>query len=97
MADYHAGEVVVVSSAGKLRFRYTGPPSTTEDEFDPVGIATDSVSRILTSDCNNNRIHILDQDGQFLCFIENRGLRSPWGLSVDSKDNLLWLSASRVK
>lgn len=88
VADYRAKRVVVISATGKLRFTYTGSTPNTIESFDPVGITTDSLSRILIADGHCHYIHIIDQDGQFLRYIDNLNLRGPWGLCIDTNDNL---------
>nr|XP_034319012.1 uncharacterized protein LOC117687043 [Crassostrea gigas] len=86
VADYGAGAIVVVNQDGGLRWRYAS--ATKHKPFDPRGITTDSQRHILTAYFDNQCIHILDQDGQFLRNINNCDLEYPFGLCVDNNDNL---------
>ena len=88
VVDCDAKGVVVVNADGQFRFKYIGNPYSTPRSFDPAGITTDSKANILIADCDNHRIHIIDQDGYFLRYIDNCGLHQPIYLSIDTSDNI---------
>nr|XP_022312552.1 tripartite motif-containing protein 2-like [Crassostrea virginica] len=88
VSDTNDDTLVVVDKTGRVRFRYDGTPSRREKSFDPRGIVTDALSQIIVADFNNNCLHILDQNGQFLRCVDDCGLEEPVGLSVDSKGRL---------
>lgn len=86
LADCDAGAVIVTDKAGKLRFRYAGTISSQKnDQFCPVGIATDSKANILVSD--SLKIHVIDWNGQFLRFLDIV-CSNPLRLALDEDDNL---------
>ncbi|XP_062584840.1 uncharacterized protein LOC134246483 [Saccostrea cucullata] len=88
VSDRNAGIVILVDKTGRVRFRYDGTPARREQPIDPGQIVTDSMSQIIVTDVNNNCLHILDQDGQFLGCVDNCGLDKPIGLSMDSEGRL---------
>lgn len=88
IADDEFGAVVVVNKDGEFRFTYTGPPSSRKGSFHPFGITTDSQSRIIIANRNDDCIHIINQDGQFLRHVDNCYLYTQWGLCIDTADNL---------
>ncbi|XP_065944958.1 E3 ubiquitin-protein ligase TRIM71-like [Magallana gigas] len=89
VADCGAQAVVVVNQNGQFKWTYTSHSLVTKKKpFEPLDITTDSLSHILTVDGNNHCIHILDENGQFLRYIDNCDLEYPWGICVDNKNNL---------
>nr|XP_022312067.1 uncharacterized protein LOC111117297 [Crassostrea virginica] len=92
VSDTNAGTMIVVDKTGRVRFRYDGTPTRREKSFDPRGIVTDALSQIIVTDYNNDCLHILDQNGQFLRCVDICGLEKPDGLSVDSAGRL-WVGS----
>jgi hypothetical protein len=89
-SDNNAKAVVMVNKSGRVRFRYDGTSARRKKSFNPARIVTDSMSQIIVADIENDCLHILDQNGQFLRCVDNCGLDNPSGLSVDS-DGRLWV------
>lgn len=89
VSDVNAYSLVVVDKTGRVRFRYDGTPAKTERFFDPRCLVTDSFGHIILTDNNNDCLHILDRNGQFLRCVDNCGLDRPFGLSVNNEGRLL--------
>nr|XP_022340416.1 uncharacterized protein LOC111135024 [Crassostrea virginica] len=85
-SDYNKRAVVVVNKSGQHRFSYTGKASMIR----PYGICSDVLGHILVCDYSNETVHLLDQDGGFLCVIlsPQQGIEYPRGVCVDDENNL---------
>lgn len=86
-AGAFTGRLVVLDQSGSLRFTFTGGSSADQKStFDPRDVVCDSLGRIITSDCGNHIIHVLDHDGDIVCHISTLklGVRYPWSLSFES-------------
>ncbi|XP_078328793.1 uncharacterized protein LOC144623830 [Crassostrea virginica] len=88
VSDRNEYTVVVVDNTGTVRFRYNGTQARRNKSFDPKDIVTDALSQIIVADIYNNCLHILDQNGQFLRYVEDCELTNLSGLSVDSEGRL---------
>ncbi|XP_062581599.1 uncharacterized protein LOC134243357 [Saccostrea cucullata] len=82
--------ILVFKNEGQYRFTYDRKPHTKEynKPFTPSGVTTDSMCQILIADGANNIIHIIDQNGQFLWYINNCDFDNPRDLCADSNDIL---------
>lgn len=84
------GGVIGVDRKGVKRFDYMGKHKGLKSRISPGYTVTDKQGNILISDHVNSVIHLLNEDGQFKCFIltEINGLKEPRGLSPDNKGRL---------
>ncbi|XP_062571716.1 uncharacterized protein LOC134233737 isoform X1 [Saccostrea cucullata] len=85
-SDFNKWAVVVVNKSGQHKFSYTGQ----ESKFRPYGICTDVLGHILVCDGVSNTVHLLDQDGQFLCLLltQEQAIYCPRSVCVDDENNL---------
>lgn len=61
-------KVIVLSSSGDFRFSYTGilPAIQKSETFAPRGIACTRQGHILVADVENDLVHMLQSNGQFI-------------------------------
>lgn len=84
-------KVIILTMSGKVIFNYTGDhPAGGRAPFMPRGIACDGRGNILVADVDNDVIHLLKSDGEFVTHILSSisPISQPWGISVDSKDRV---------
>ena len=86
---YSAGKVVTIAADGQLRYEYAGQGGK---EFAPVDVCTDEMGHVLITDLNNHRVHILDQEGQFIQYIltSQQGLNYPTTIDVN-QEGYVWV------
>ncbi|XP_045187754.2 uncharacterized protein LOC123545493 [Mercenaria mercenaria] len=81
----------------RVKCWYKGPPTGigSDQPFLPHGIVCDEEGHILVSDWNNDCIHVLDRDGNFLLNLIGKkdGLEGPNALGLD-KRGYLWVGDS---
>ena len=93
VSDRNAGAVVVIDRKGRVRFRYDGTSVGRKELLNLQCIVTDAWGHIIVADVNNACLHILDQNGNFLRYVDNRKLIEPVGLSIDTNGRL-WVALS---
>ncbi|XP_062569761.1 uncharacterized protein LOC134231806 [Saccostrea cucullata] len=62
-----AGEVLIMSTSGRMKSVYRGQNLT--GDFMPGNVVCDSFRNILVPDINDTKIHLLGPDGEFLKFL----------------------------
>ena len=97
--DESPGKVIAVGADGQLQYEYSGQGDT-EFKFTPVEVCTDQIGHILIPDFMNHRVHILEQEGQFIQYIltSQQGLHHPEAIDVD-REGYMWVGqySARVK
>ncbi|CAC5393403.1 unnamed protein product [Mytilus coruscus] len=83
--------VVVIGKWGKPKWTYTGHPSiNSETDFSPNDIVTTSSGLVLVAEKGTNAIHVLSQEGQFICnCISDSVITDPVSICFDKKGQLM--------
>ncbi|KAJ8300282.1 hypothetical protein KUTeg_021801 [Tegillarca granosa] len=85
-----SGRVVVVDNNGKLRYIYEG--QKLDLPFNPAEVKCDKSCHVIVNDTNNNKIYMLDMNGQFIGYIANENILKygPSCLELDM-NGILWV------
>ena len=88
-----AGKLLAVGADGQLRYEYTGQD---DKELAPAAVCTDQIGHVLIADRVESKVHILDQEGQFIKYVltSEQGLNRPTTIDVDTK-GYVWVGEYR--
>ncbi|KAK3094321.1 hypothetical protein FSP39_000314 [Pinctada imbricata] len=76
-----SGELVVLYKSGRQKFTYRGEGLNIEN-FVPTDVACDSRSNIIFSEAYSSAIHMLDENGMYLCKLCQYGQLTPFVIAV---------------
>lgn len=96
VSDFEIG-IIVLNHSGHFIFNYRGNQIRYGKHFTPRGIACDELGRILVADTDNDVVHLLESNGEFITYILSSisPISQPWGLCVDSQ-NRVWVAERNV-
>ena len=89
VSDYNRHEVILMTKNGEHEFTYDGNKAREiVEKFTPEGIAADSRGNYLVADYWNNTIHVIKENGAFVCCLSLGKIATPTGITVDDKDRI---------
>lgn len=82
--DLQASKLIVLNGKGQFRFFYSGNAMGTN--WAPRGVVSNNKGQVLIADNENDVVHLVDPDGQFLEFVLTRkdGLCKPYSVTMDT-------------
>ena len=90
IADGYKNTRVVKYSPSGEYIQHWGGPGDGQGEFNLVhGVTVDGNDRVIVADRGNKRIQVFTTSGKFLDMWE--GLGTPWALTWDKKENVVWM------